>query len=53
VPYVVQRAIAWGSLNTAELYMELFVRTGGQINIFELLGIAEAAPRQASPAESS
>lgn len=40
VPYVVQRAIAWGSLNTAELYQELFIRLGGQISIFELLGVA-------------
>ncbi len=39
VPYVVQRAIAWGGLNTAQLYQELFVRQGGQISIFELLGI--------------
>lgn len=50
VPYVVQRAIAWGGLNTAELYMELFVRTGGQINIFELLGIAAAQPADPQPA---
>ncbi|XHS77604.1 type VI secretion system protein TssA [Burkholderiaceae bacterium UC74_6] len=41
VPYVVQRAIAWGGMNTAELYRELFVRAGGQIHIFELLGIAQ------------
>lgn len=51
VPYVVQRAIAWGSLNTAELYMELFVRSSGQINIFELLGIAE--PQHSAAAESA
>lgn len=50
VPYVVQRAIAWGSLNTAELYLELFVRTGGQINIFELLGIADGQPAAAASA---
>lgn len=41
VPYIVQRAVAWGSLNTAELYRELFLRTGGQINIFELLGLQD------------
>lgn len=38
-PYLVRRAIAWGNLNTAELYQELFVRLGGQLNIFEVLGI--------------
>lgn len=46
VPYVVKRAIAWGSLNTAELYQELFLRAGGQLHIFELLGIT--APQAAS-----
>lgn len=47
VPYIVQRAVAWGSLNTAELYRELFLRTGGQINIFELLGL-EGQQQQAT-----
>lgn len=50
VPYIVQRAVAWGSLNTAELYRELFLRTGGQINIFELLGIQEGEAPAASAA---
>lgn len=40
VPYLIKRAVAWGNLNTAELYQELFVKFGGQLNIFELLGIA-------------
>ncbi|HKQ30726.1 MAG TPA: type VI secretion system protein TssA [Burkholderiales bacterium] len=39
VPYLIQRAITWGNLNTAELYQELFVRFGGQLNIFEMLGL--------------
>lgn len=39
VPYLVRRATEWGRLNTAELYQELFLRLGGQINIFEVLGI--------------
>lgn len=39
VPYLIRRAVAWGSLNTAQLYSEVFVRCGGQINIFELLGL--------------
>ena len=48
VPYVVQRAIAWGALNTAELYQELFIRQGGQISIFELLGLAAAETEEAA-----
>lgn len=39
VPYLVRQATIWGRLNTAELYQELFLRLGGQINIFEVLGI--------------
>ncbi|MBI3897230.1 MAG: type VI secretion system protein TssA [Gammaproteobacteria bacterium] len=39
-PYLIKRAIVWGNLNTAELYSELFVKAGGQLNIFEVLGIA-------------
>ena len=49
VPYLIRRAVAWGGLNTAQLYNEVFVRCGGQINIFELLGLAEAGhERQAT-----
>lgn len=39
VPYLVQRATEWGRMNTAELYQELFLKLGGQINIFEMLGL--------------
>lgn len=38
-PYLVKRAIEWGNLNTAQLYQELFIQYGGQLNIFDLLGI--------------
>jgi len=38
-PYLVQRAIEWGRLSTSELYQELFIRKGGQLSIFELLGL--------------
>jgi type VI secretion system ImpA family protein len=41
VPYLIRRAVAWGGLNTAQLYSEVFVRCGGQINIFELLGLGD------------
>ncbi len=40
-PYLVQRAVEWGNLNTAELYHEVFVKFSGQLSIFELLGIAQ------------
>ncbi len=39
VPYLLRRAIEWGGMNTAQLYHELFQRSGGQIDIFELLGL--------------
>jgi type VI secretion system protein ImpA len=38
-PYLVQRAVQWGRLSTSELYKEVFIRMGGQLNIFELLGL--------------
>lgn len=38
VPYLIQRAVAWGGLNAAELYREVFQKGGGRIEIFELLG---------------
>lgn len=48
-PYLVQRAVQWGRLSTAELYQEVFIRMGGQLNIFELLGLqvptADTAPQ--------
>lgn len=39
VPYLVKRATEWGRLNTVELYQELFLNLGGQLNIFEMLGL--------------
>ncbi|MES2127113.1 MAG: type VI secretion system protein TssA [Pseudomonadota bacterium] len=39
VPYLVRRASEWGQLNAVELYQELFVRQGGQLNIFDMLGL--------------
>ncbi|QKM50347.1 hypothetical protein B7760_04409 [Burkholderia glumae] len=39
VPYLVRRATLWGRMNTAELYQELFLGLGGQLNIFEMVGI--------------
>jgi type VI secretion system protein ImpA len=39
VPYLVRRATAWGDLNASELYQELFLRLGGQLNIFDIMGL--------------
>ncbi|EGI77274.1 type VI secretion system protein TssA [Hylemonella gracilis] len=47
VPYLLQRAGEWGNMNTAELYHEMFVRFGGNLNIFEVLGV-ESAPHGAA-----
>jgi type VI secretion system ImpA family protein len=51
VPYLIRRAVSWGRLDTAQLYSEVFVRCGGQINIFELLGLEEqiSAHQESSP----
>ncbi len=38
-PYLVRTATEWGRLSTPELYREVFLRLGGQLNIFEMLGI--------------
>ena len=41
VPYLIFKAIDWGRLNTTELYQELFVRHGGSLNIFDLVGLED------------
>ena len=38
-PYLVRQAIAWGRMDTRALYQQLFLEQGGQINVFELLGL--------------
>ncbi|SFS13623.1 type VI secretion system protein ImpA [Dyella sp. OK004] len=38
VPYLIRRAVAWGGLNAAELYREVFQKGGGRIDVFDLLG---------------
>jgi type VI secretion system protein ImpA len=39
VPYLIRKAVEWGTLNTAQLYNELFIQGRGQLNVFELLGL--------------
>jgi type VI secretion system protein ImpA len=48
-PYLVLRAVQWGRLDTAALYEELFIRKGGQLNVFELLGLQ--AQQEPAPTE--
>jgi type VI secretion system protein ImpA len=43
VPYLIRRATEWGALNTAQLYEELFLKLGGQLNIFDMLGLEQQA----------
>lgn len=38
-PYLLRRALEWSKLDTAQLYHEIFVRSNGTLNIFELLGL--------------
>lgn len=52
VPYLIRRAVEWGALDTAQLYNEVFVRCGGQLNIFELLGLEDQIAAQESQAGS-
>ncbi|MFM0643398.1 type VI secretion system ImpA family N-terminal domain-containing protein [Paraburkholderia bryophila] len=39
VPYLIRKAVEWGTLNTAQLYDELFIQGRGQLNVFDLLGL--------------
>ena len=52
VPYLIRRAVEWGALDTAQLYNEVFVRCGGQLNIFVLLGREDQIAAQESQAGS-
>lgn len=38
-PYLLRRAVEWSKLDTAQLYQEIFIRSNGTLNIFELLGL--------------
>jgi type VI secretion system ImpA family protein len=42
VPYLVRQAIAWGRMDARALYEELFLKQGGQISVFQLLGLSSA-----------
>jgi len=39
VPYLVDTACEWGSKKAPDLYQELFLIKGGQLNIFEMMGL--------------
>ncbi len=40
VPYMVYTACSWGEKDAPDLYQELFLQKGGQLNIFEVMGLA-------------
>ncbi|ODS25020.1 hypothetical protein AB835_00500 [Candidatus Endobugula sertula] len=40
VPYMVHTACRWGEKTAPDLYQELFLQKGGQLNIFEVMGLA-------------
>ncbi len=42
VPYMVYTACEWGEKTAPDLYHELFLQKGGQLNIFEVMGLALA-----------
>lgn len=50
VPYLLRRAGSWGQMNAGQLYQELFLRLGGELNIFsDVMGLDVApASEQAS-----
>ena len=39
VPYLVYTACEWGEKSAPDLYQELFLIKGGQLNIFEMMGL--------------
>ncbi|WP_432453206.1 MULTISPECIES: type VI secretion system protein TssA [unclassified Agarivorans] len=39
VPYLVYTACNWGEMSAPDLYQQLFLQKGGQLNIFELMGL--------------
>ena len=39
VPYLVNTACEWGEKSAPDLYQELFLKQGGQLNIFEIMGL--------------
>lgn len=43
VPYMVYTACDWGEKNAPDLYRELFLQKGGQLNIFEVMGLQTTA----------
>ena len=43
VPYLIYTACHWGEQSAPDLYQELFLNRGGQLNIFELMGLTVEA----------
>lgn len=45
VPYLVYTACAWGEKSAPDLYQELFLQKGGQLSIFEVMGLDTSEQR--------
>ena len=39
VPYLLETAQTWGEKSAPDLYQELFLLKGGQLNVFEMMGL--------------
>ena len=48
-PYLIKRAVEWGNMNTGALYQELFIRLGGQLSIFDMVGTDMLPPHKPTP----
>lgn len=50
VPYLLRHAVSWGHMNADALYEEVFLRRGGQLNIFsDVMGLDVASPPDQAP----
>ena len=39
LPHLLRHVVKLGKLDTAQLYQELFLRSNGMLNVFELMGV--------------
>lgn len=46
VPHLLRRAVELGKLDSAQLYQELFIRSNGMLNVFEVMGLGVPDNRQ-------
>lgn len=39
LPHLLRHVVKLGKLDTAQLYQELFIRSNGMLNVYELIGV--------------